>query len=296
MNKKPEFKANFIGIGAAKAGTTWLADSLREHPNIYLPKEKELDYFNEWHPYYNIRNKNYKKTKLWYNNFYKDKLKTQICGEISPSYLLSDNAPHEIYAYNPDVKIIVLLRKPIDQLHSLFLFFVQKGFIEKMDFFSALNSHKIMVEGCLYYKYLSRYYKIFDSQNIGVFFYEDLVYDKRGFYEQVLNFLELPHFTPPQLEKRSNVTKEAQFPKLNFVINRARVFLHKHEMNLVLALIKNLGITSLAEQVRDNLNTKSIIEKPTILPKERETVINYYKEDTLKLSSLIQKDLSHWLI
>ena len=38
---------DFIGIGAQKAGTTWLHHNLQAHPGIWMPKEKELHYFDE---------------------------------------------------------------------------------------------------------------------------------------------------------------------------------------------------------------------------------------------------------
>jgi len=46
--RNTDFRINFIGIGAAKSATTWVADCLRGHPDIYLPAEKELNYFNKF--------------------------------------------------------------------------------------------------------------------------------------------------------------------------------------------------------------------------------------------------------
>lgn len=100
---------DFLGIGAQKSGTTWLYKNLRKHPQLYIPKIKEIHYFN-WYFYKSIN---------WYCKYFKDAKKTQVTGEINPGYSdLSDRKIKFIHKMNPNLKIILLLRNPIERAWS----------------------------------------------------------------------------------------------------------------------------------------------------------------------------------
>ena len=79
-----EYKIDFIGIGAAKAGSTWVADNLRRHPDIFIPKKKELNYFCKTELATRVPNYRYKKPLSWYHAFFTDAGPGQVKGEISP--------------------------------------------------------------------------------------------------------------------------------------------------------------------------------------------------------------------
>ena len=72
MRNQNERLVNFVLIGVGKAGTTWLARMLQEHPNIFIPKEKEPSYFNEiYADDFSLKNPNVNKPFSWYANFSK---------------------------------------------------------------------------------------------------------------------------------------------------------------------------------------------------------------------------------
>jgi hypothetical protein len=100
---------DFLGIGAQKSGTTWLYKNLRKHPQLYIPKIKEIHYFN-WYFYKSIN---------WYCKYFKDAKKTQVTGEINPGYSdLCERKIKFIHKMNPKLKIILLLRNPIERAWS----------------------------------------------------------------------------------------------------------------------------------------------------------------------------------
>ena len=143
---------DFLGIGAQKAGTTWLHLNLRRHPGVWLPPVKELQYFNEiyvrrhrrWmEPYrrkHGIRALCHHIDKVprekwnyrligrltdiidaeisdeWYGSIFALAQKRQICGEVSPQYsLLPDQGIEHILRLSPEVKIVFSLRDPIER-------------------------------------------------------------------------------------------------------------------------------------------------------------------------------------
>ncbi len=126
----PLIKPDFLGIGTARSASTWLHSRLSQHPDVYLPELKELHFFNEHREhrpcdvsgaswtrpvYFNPENPAHWR---WYSQQFlpgKDKVK----GEITPDYsTLSLERVGGIKRHLPAVKIILLIRNPIDRAWS----------------------------------------------------------------------------------------------------------------------------------------------------------------------------------
>ena len=94
-------KPNFLVIGAQRAGTTWLYECLREHPEIFLPETKELHYFDL----------NHEKGYEWYFQHFEGASEKAI-GEITPNYYQYPGAIEKAHALLPEAKFIFILREP----------------------------------------------------------------------------------------------------------------------------------------------------------------------------------------
>ena len=99
---------DFLCIGAQKAGTTTLQALLLQHPQVYLPPQKELQYFS-------LR---FDAGLAWYSQAFAGAAAGQRCGEITPYYLFHPQAPLRIRALLPQVRLIVLLRDPVERALS----------------------------------------------------------------------------------------------------------------------------------------------------------------------------------
>lgn len=110
MPHKPDF---FI-VGAPKCGTTTLYSWLKDHPDIFMPQEKEPHYFAQAlsNRYCRVRDENS------YLNLFSDKKENQICGEASVLYGFSPDSIKAILEFNPEAKIILMMRHPIDMIVS----------------------------------------------------------------------------------------------------------------------------------------------------------------------------------
>ena len=97
-------------VGAQKAGTTALYEYLSKHPQIQSTKEKELHYFN--------CEARYKLGIKFYRSLFQLGTNSKLTFDASPGYLNNANAPKRIYAHNPNVKIIILLRDPVERAYS----------------------------------------------------------------------------------------------------------------------------------------------------------------------------------
>lgn len=105
---------DFIIIGAQKSGTSSLYYYLSQHPRLKLAINKEIHYYN-----YHIR---HGKNLGWYKSFFPLKLRCigRKTGEASPYYLFDDRAAARIKLDLPNIKLIALLRNPIDRAYSAY--------------------------------------------------------------------------------------------------------------------------------------------------------------------------------
>lgn len=100
---------NFLIVGAMKAGTSWLAYNLGQHPEVFMPKE-ELHFFND--------KENFAKGRSWYEKQFEPGIGKKAVGEKTAGYLLCRTEPSFIKEYLPDVKIIAVLRDPVTRAVS----------------------------------------------------------------------------------------------------------------------------------------------------------------------------------
>ncbi len=100
---------DFLGIGAQKAGTTWIHAQLSRHPGVWLPTEKELHYWDR------LKDQGLD----WYATFFQPAPAGSRAGEITPSYaILPDPVIAEIRAAIPDAKLIYSVRNPVERAWS----------------------------------------------------------------------------------------------------------------------------------------------------------------------------------
>ena len=99
---------DFIGIGAQKAGTTWLYEHLRQHDKIKFPAGKEVHFWD----------RHSSKGIEWYKSLFKP-FSGKLNGEITPAYAILDR-PHiqQIYELNKDLRIFYIIRNPIERAWS----------------------------------------------------------------------------------------------------------------------------------------------------------------------------------
>ena len=109
---------HFLGIGTQKGGTTSLYWLLRKHSEIFLPEPKELQYFTL----------NFDKTVDWYSDFFKEAKPGQLRAEITPYYLYHPSVPQRIHQLNPAMRMIVLLRDPVERALSQYFHAKRLGF------------------------------------------------------------------------------------------------------------------------------------------------------------------------
>jgi hypothetical protein len=107
---------NFLGIGAQKAGTTWLYTMLSHHPAIRFPAGKEIHFWDQQR----------QRGIDWYDALFTGD--EQIKGEITPAYaILSVSQVRDIYTYYPHIRLFYVLRNPIERAWSAALMALERA-------------------------------------------------------------------------------------------------------------------------------------------------------------------------
>lgn len=141
----------FLIIGAAKAGTTSLVADCNRHPDIFTPGF-EVDYFSY----------NYEQGNAWYRSLFQNDEKVQ--GEKSPSYLHETSCYEKIFAYNPEMKLIILVREPVKRAFSNWMMrHAQNRLIRQTHAFNQRNPVEISNMG---FNSLFQYYQSCTSASI----------------------------------------------------------------------------------------------------------------------------------
>ncbi|MDA9663555.1 sulfotransferase domain-containing protein [bacterium] len=203
-------KINFIGIGVQKAGTSWLAQALNEHPEIYIHPKKEAHYFNHKKTYIN---------RFHYEWTFKNN-NEKIVGDITPSYISDASVAEKIFTYNPDVKMIVILRDPTERCISQYIMEMTRGTIEKnsglWDAFSRdLPSYGPMKARGMYKEQLNEYYKFFKKEQILILQYKELQKNPEEFIKKAFNFLEVDSSFIPECLSQNIKHKKDIRKKIN---------------------------------------------------------------------------------
>ena len=188
--------------GAQKSGTTALDHYLRGHDRISLASKKELHFFDVDRHF--RRGGDY----LWYHSFFDWQDRSKVFGEATPSYLFSEKAIVRMRAYNPNLKVIVVLRNPAHRAFSHWNMERDRG-EEPLDFLDAvaeelaliknnespLPSRSSYLKRGLYAQQLSRLWMLFPRDQTLVLRYEALRQTPDTCLLEVCSFLEVPPLT-----------------------------------------------------------------------------------------------------
>ncbi|MFL0352888.1 sulfotransferase family protein [Xanthomarina sp. GH4-25] len=245
-------KPSFIIVGAQKAGTTSLYKYLVQHPEIESTLLKEVHYFDL----------NFNKPLSWYQSFFPLKRNnSHITGEASPYYMFHPLAIKRIAAYNPDMKIIVLLRDPVSRAISHYYHEVRLG-REELGMKVAFEEENKRLEGELekfknnpYYrgnKYQRYSYKsrgiyvdqineikaCFKEDNIKIIDSKDFFKQTKGTVRDVLSFIGVDPKFEIKTGKRFNVGNYVKDPDEEQVYTELKAYYKEPNATLYNAIGK----------------------------------------------------------
>jgi hypothetical protein len=290
---------NFIGIGAPKAGTTWLFRCLQEHPEVFVASCKETNFFD----YATIEGRGGE-----YEAHFAGGAGFVAVGEISTRYLTSLRAPERIRTLIPDARLFVSLRNPIDQVYSHYWHLARQNFHQwgaenvPPSFEAALASYEQrLLEPALYHKHLRRWLEYFDRSQLLVILYDDIRARPREVLSTVYSFLGVQSAVqPPSLTEAGSSVRRGTSPKSPRLGEIHRSLYDQLNRNIYYPLKQLVGAPT-AIRIKDALRVRPILESlfqqegyPEMPPRTRALLRSRFAEDIRSLAGLIRRDLSHW--
>jgi len=248
---------DFLIVGAQKSGSTSLRAFLEEQKKDIFILNRELHFWNRNGQYQDGAGLN-----AYLENFAEAK-PNQIKGEKSPSYLVSKEAPERIHKHFPKVKIIAILRNPIDRAYSAYWHGRRVGAIETSTTFGeAVRNYKVnqgkpygdLVSAGFYSEQIARYLNFFPLKQLHVISFESTLTQANDELHEVLKFL-LPHSTIANQESqltfpKRNVARASRFPKLNEAIFKSKLLSYSTKSRISKKSLVDLKVPEMLEDDR----------------------------------------------
>ena len=200
--RRPGRLPDFIIGGAPRCGTTWLYRALDRHPDIYMARPIKPE------PKFFLVDELYEKGVDHYiATWFPDLGGKRLAGEKSANYLESEAAAARMHRCAPDLKLVFMLRNPVDRAFSNYLWSRMNG-LESEDFATALRleaeressvperwrharPHALFSRG-LYARMLRPYLRLFPRERILCLRFDDLTHRPADLLVRVHRFLEMP--------------------------------------------------------------------------------------------------------
>ncbi|MCH2105168.1 MAG: sulfotransferase [Planctomycetes bacterium] len=293
-------KPDFFIVGAPKCGTTALHSALSTHPEVFLPKNKEPHFFGRdltigdgWC----IRD------EQKYLSLFEESGDAQRAGEASPWYLFSSSAAEEIHAFQPEAQILILLRDPVDLIHSVHLQHLNTANEDILDLADALEAEPERLRGeripqrapfpdCLAYRSIARlslqverYLETFGEERVKVLLLDDLRRDEQAFLREVCSFLGVSEDVELTMGRRN---PSRDLSSVDLMLKRL------HYRTRMLSGLQRKLPKAAKSLYRGAVRLFPAKRKVGISPELRAELSEEFSGEVARLSALIQRDLSSW--
>ena len=227
---------NVLGLGAQRAGTTWLDKILRQHAELYLPgQRKEVHYFDRY----------YQRGSDWYAAYFPPpSVATEYkwIGEITPAYLYDPCVPARISETLTDCRFIVNLRNPVDRAFSQYCYNVRNS-NDPRNFFEFIEQEDDVLARGLYAEQLDRYFALFDRERFLILVFEDFTVSPCKAMEEISRFLDIDPqgFDTNTAMKRPNASSQVRFPRTYAKARRTMQWFRGHDLDWVANAMKKMA-------------------------------------------------------
>ena len=176
----------FLIIGAAKAATTTLAGKLRDPPDVTFSKVKETHFFS--------LQQQYGRGWDWYLSLFDHHENQTAIGEASTSYSRIRSHPRvvkRIAQHLPDVKIIYMVRHPLDRIRSAWLEWLATAHYDEtmLSLSQAVQQMPVMVDSSRHFEVFDAYRQRFGEDQIKVVWFEEFASAQKAVFDDICNFL-----------------------------------------------------------------------------------------------------------
>ena len=283
-------RPSFFLVGAPKCGTTSLHGYLGQHPGLFLCEPKEPHFFGEVRlPIMPLLDQGE------YLSLFDGATPPVVAGEASTGYLYSKSAAAQIQAFEPEARIIILLRNPVDRAYSHYWHNVL-ALQEDLEFEAALEAEPSRIAAgdpyrshyvsCgLYTSQVRRYLDRFGEEGTRVLLFEDLKNDPAGLCRELFEFLGVDATLRVDVGRVLN----------RGAAQRSRRAAHWiRDTSPLKAPLKKVLPSGLRRRIKAWLEARNRVPSPPMAPATRARLIERFAPEIEHLEGLLRRDLTHW--
>jgi hypothetical protein len=271
---------NFLIIGSQKSGTTSLYNVLRQHPQIFMPERKEINFFF-------LEQEYQRGLEHYLANFAPAPPQAAALGEASPGYICHPDSPGRIKQVLPDVKLILTVRAPIERAYSQY-WDNRRSLSEPRTFAQtvALGLEPTYHPGRIgyfsrgtYIQYIRRYLALFPPENLLVLPFDDLRSSPQDFYRRIYQFLGVdPDFSTPAINTSYNPAALWHNPLYRWFFSRPA------RTRWLPAKLRRFTF----------FGRRTPWQYPPMDDSLRQRLVDFYQPWNTRLGDFLGRDLSHW--
>ncbi len=294
-------RPDFFIVGAPKCGTTAMIDYLKQHPEVFVPDRKELDFFGR-----DLVFKGHRLTEEEYLGFFSRATAEKRAGEGSVWYLHSKTAALEIKDFSPNARIIIMLRNPLDMMYSFHSQRLYNGNEDIENFSAALDAEAERRRGsrlpkgasdvfgwcyrevATYTKQVQRYFNAFGKEDVRVIIYDDFAKDAGLAYRETCQFLDIDSDFQPDL-RMINTRKQVRSKALREFLRRPHPASGWLFRAIGLRPDRNGGYKGWLRRLNSSDNSLRPMN-----PVLRKQLQREFAPEVRQLSALLERDLTHW--
>jgi hypothetical protein len=277
---------SFMFIGAAKAGSTWFFEILREHHGVFVPPNRGTYFFCN----------SFDLGFPWYAKFFPKRPRGRVIGEVCHDYLLSSEALQRIRNYRPEMRLICCLRNPYERAISAWRFYGRNG-LDLPTLAEQGRLHADIFDQGNYATQLAVAKSLFPDNQILVFLFEDLMSAPQDVARRLYEFIGVdPDFVPPSLYRRVNSAGRARSRLLARLVHD----LHMRSWGRSRLFSKGVGWLKRAQPLRRVVTTLLYDERPQTTDWREQFsqfpdhIVAQYEEEIGALERMLGRDLSSW--
>jgi hypothetical protein len=286
-------KVDFFIVGTARCGTTSLCKYLLQCDRVFIPPIKEPHYFGR------DLELSYRTTGPEYDSLYAQ-APTHACkGDASTHYLCSRTAAEEIAVYNPDARIIIGLRDPVERAYSHYLYRV-KEHAESRRFEEAIEASIALVDERsagpdrepyasmgLYADQVSRFLSAFGKERVLIHLFEDFQRDSAAVCGDVLSFIGVDAVSGTNVDRVYNRSLPITSPLLARFLGQQSAVRRCWRWTVPSSL--RAKVAAIASKT--NLDMRA---EPPMNEETARRLKAFFREDIDRLAQLLGLDLSQW--
>lgn len=235
-------KPDFLVIGAQKCGTTWLHEMLHQHPDVFVPEFKEVNYFVRAE---HNRHSRHHRGWDWYQSLYASHA-DKIGGDVTPDYIYWDYCARDVAERLIDVKVIAILRHPVERAYSQY-WMSCRNLTHERSFEEMLEANRHLTGRSRYARQLQPWFDALPRDNILVLFYEELFADSVAHLPTIFRFIGAdPAFLPKSAAQKigGTVVYKGIMGKIVYKVI-SPIITHPRVLPLYRAIRHNTGLREL---------------------------------------------------